>query len=252
MLTVSIDSRIGLGRTALVTGASRGIGLALAELLGELGYALTLVARNEERLALTESRLRDRGFDVQAVAVDLQTEEGVVKAVQAHREKYDRLDVLVNNAGFGISAPIGEFSTSWIDRQLAVNLRSVILFYREAVDLLEQAGREHGNALVVNISSVAGKAGHELISVYSAAKHGVVGFTQAMNQELSTRGIKSCAICPGYVDTDLADYFKGEIPAEEMIHTSDIAQMVRGLLYLSRSCVVSEIVMTRPGDAVVA
>jgi NAD(P)-dependent dehydrogenase (short-subunit alcohol dehydrogenase family) len=249
---VSGDRLIGSGRTALVTGASRGIGLALAELLGELGYSLTLVARNQERLAGAELRLKERGVDVQAVAVDLQTEEGVVRAVQAHREKHGRLDVLVNNAGFGISSPIEEYSAVWIDRLLAVNLRSVILLYREAVDLLGTAGLEHGNALVVNMSSVAGKAGHELISVYSAAKHGVVGFTQAMNQELSARGIKSCAICPGYVDTDLADYFKGEIPAEEMIRTSDIAEMVRGLLFLSSSCVVSEIVMTRPGDAVVA
>jgi NAD(P)-dependent dehydrogenase (short-subunit alcohol dehydrogenase family) len=242
----------GAGRSALVTGGSRGIGYALAEMLGSEGYSLTVVSRRSEALASAEARLRDCGFEVQSVVVDVQLEGQIAKAVSAHRDAYGRLDVLVNNAGCGVVAPIEDLTTAWIDRILAVNLRATILFYRESLDMLSQAGEEHGNALVVNLASVVGKTGHESLSVYSAAKHGVVGFTQAMNQELWPRGIKSCALCPGYVDTDLADFMKDEIPGNEMIQTHDVAEMVRALLRLSRWCVVPEIVMTRPGDAVVA
>ena len=105
--------------------------------------------------------------------------------------------MLVNNAGVGIGAPVGEIVTKRLDMQLAVNLRPIVLFYRESVDMLREAGAEHRNALVVNTSSISGKSGQAWLSVYSATKHGVVGFTQAMNKELDNDGIKSCALCPG-------------------------------------------------------
>ena len=239
------------GRAAVVTGASSGIGLAIATLLGDEGYAMTIVSRRPERLAEAEAQLRARGHDVQAVSGDVGEEDAIRRMVDAHRARYGRMDVLVNNAGFGIGGPIADFPTGHMDLQLSVNLRSIMLFYREALDLLTEAGAEHSNALVVNTASVAGKTGTEWLSVYSAAKHGVVGFTQSMNRELHGRGIKSCALCPGYVDTDLTNYLKAEMPAEEMIQTSDVTAMVQGLLRLSPSCVVPEIVFTQPGDAVV-
>jgi NAD(P)-dependent dehydrogenase (short-subunit alcohol dehydrogenase family) len=225
--------------------------LAIAELLGQEGYALTIVSRTPEHLERAEQRLRDRGIAVLACPADVGQEDQVAACVDAHRRRYGRLDVLVNNAGFGIGGSIKSFTAAHMDLQLSVNLRAVMLFYREAMDLLERAGAEHGNALVINTASVAGKSGTEWLSVYSAAKHGVVGFTQAMNRELQSRGIKSCALCPGYVDTKLTDYLKEEMPPERMIQTSDVTHMVRGLLHLSPWCVVPEIVFTRPGDATV-
>jgi NAD(P)-dependent dehydrogenase (short-subunit alcohol dehydrogenase family) len=231
-----------------VTGASSGIGFSLADTLGSEGYALTIVSRRPERLALAEARLLASGYEVQAVAADVGSEERVRVAIETHRERYGRLDVLVNNAGFGLAGPIEDFPTKRMDLQLSINLRSVMLFYREALELLSAAGAEHGNALVINMSSVAGKAGTEWLSVYSAAKHGIVGFTQAMNRELHDRGIKSCALCPGFVDTELTDYLKDTLPADEMITTSDVAEMARALLRLSRWCVIPEIVFMRPGD----
>jgi NAD(P)-dependent dehydrogenase (short-subunit alcohol dehydrogenase family) len=131
--------------------------------------------------------------------------------------------------------------------QLALNLRSVLLFYMETLDLLRVAAAEHRNALVINMSSVVGKRGAPGLGVYSAAKHGVVGFTEAMNAELSGEGIKSCVLCPGFVDTDLADYAQNPVPAAEMIRPLDVAESARALLRLSPTCVVPEIVMTRPG-----
>lgn len=236
-------------RAALVTGASSGIGLAIARVLGEAGYGLTLVARRPDRLEAAAAELRDLGYRVETVPANVVEDEAVAAVVAHHRDVYGRLDVLVNNAGAGIAGDLaGDYPLKWLDLQLDVNLRSVILFYREALELLKAAGAEHGNALVVNTSSVAGKQGESGLSVYSAAKAGVVAFTQAMNRELEHSGIKSCALCPGFVDTPLSDYIKDEIPVEEMMRPEDIAEAVRFLIRLSTQCVITEIVFTRPGD----
>jgi NAD(P)-dependent dehydrogenase (short-subunit alcohol dehydrogenase family) len=166
--------------------------------------------------------------------------------VAAHRDRFGRLDVLVNNAGVGIAQELGAIETKHIDLQLAVNLRATVLFYREAEEMLRAAGAEHRNALVVNTSSITGKFGEAGLGVYSATKHGIVGFTQAMQRELAPAGIKSCALCPGFVDTQLSDYVKAEIPPETMIAVADVAESVRALLRLSPTCVVPEIVLMQP------
>ncbi|MEA2144266.1 MAG: hypothetical protein QOI64_2696 [Solirubrobacteraceae bacterium] len=233
-------------RAAIVTGASSGIGFAIARMLGEEGHAVTLVARRPEKLDAAYERLRGEGLEVQRIPANVGNEADVVRAVAAHRDAYGRLDVLVNNAGVGIGAPIGELSTKRMDLQLATNLRSVPLFYRESMAMLTAAGAEHRNALVVNTSSIAGKQGQAWLSIYSATKFAIVGFTQAMNQELGGLGIKSTALCPGYVDTPMADFVKGQIPAEEMIQTSDIVAAVQMLLSLTPGCVIPEIIFERP------
>jgi NAD(P)-dependent dehydrogenase (short-subunit alcohol dehydrogenase family) len=117
--------------------------------------------------------------------------------------------------------------------------------------MLRAAGGEHRNALVVNTSSLSCKQGEAWLSVYSATKHAVIGFTQAMNKELANDGIKSCALCPGFVDTPMTDFVKGMVPAEEMITTQDIAESVRFLLTLSPGCVIPEIVFQRPGGELI-
>jgi NAD(P)-dependent dehydrogenase (short-subunit alcohol dehydrogenase family) len=129
-----------------------------------------------------------------------------------------------------------------------VNLRSIVLFYRESVELLRAAAAEHRNALVVNTSSIAGKSGQAWLSVYSATKHAVIGFTQAMNKELNADGIKSCALAPGFVDTAMTDFVKGSVSPEDMIRPEDVAEGVRFLLRLSPNCVIPEIVFQRPGE----
>jgi NAD(P)-dependent dehydrogenase (short-subunit alcohol dehydrogenase family) len=175
-------------------------------------------------------------------------EEGVQSVVAAHRERYGRLDVLVNNAGVGIGAPVADIDTRKLDIQLSTNLRSIILFYRECVDLLRAAGAEHKSALVVNTASIAGKRGQPWLSVYSATKGAVVNFTEAMHKELSNDGIKSTALCPGFVDTPMTEFVKGQIPAEQMITPRDIAIAVRMLLQVSPYCIVPEIQFIRPGE----
>lgn len=235
-------------RAAIVTGASSGIGLAIAEVLGEEGYGLTVAARRPEKLEAAVEGLRAKGYAVESVAGPLGDEEGVRAVVAAHRERYGRLDVLVNNAGVGIGAAVGEIDTRKLDMQLGVNLRSIILFYRETVDLLRAAGAEHRRALVVNTASIAGKRGQPWLSVYSATKGAVVNFTEAMHKELSGEGIKSTALCPGFVDTPMTEFVKSTVPAEDMITPQDIGEAVRLLLKVSPACIIPEIQFIRPGD----
>jgi NAD(P)-dependent dehydrogenase (short-subunit alcohol dehydrogenase family) len=175
-------------------------------------------------------------------------EEDVQRVVAAHRERYGRLDVLVNNAGVGIGEAVGELTTKKVDLQLATNLRSTILFYRECRELLGAAGAEHRNALVVNMASIAGRSGQPWLSVYGATKAAIINFSQAMDKELAQEGIKSTALCPGFVDTAMTEFVKGQVPAEKMITTADIAEAVRFLLRLSPNCIVPDITFARPDE----
>jgi NAD(P)-dependent dehydrogenase (short-subunit alcohol dehydrogenase family) len=234
-------------RAAIVTGASSGIGLAVARMLAAEGHGVTLAARRPAKLRSAYEELRADGLDVQQVAANVGDEADVQRVVTAHREAYGRLDVLVNNAGVGIGAPIGELSTKRMDLQLATNLRSIALFYREALPMLTAAGAEHRNALVVNTASLAGKQGEAWLSIYSATKFGVVGFTQSMNRELATLGIKSTALCPAFVDTAMTAFAHDQVAPEAMIQTSDLVAAVRLLLALSPGCVIPEIVFQLPG-----
>jgi NAD(P)-dependent dehydrogenase (short-subunit alcohol dehydrogenase family) len=236
-------------RAAIVTGASSGIGLAIARVLAEEGFGVTMSARRAEKLDGAVAGLAADGFDVHAVAANVADEAEIQKVVAAHRERYGRLDVLVNNAGVGVGSLVGDIETKRIDMQLDINLRSIVIFYRECIAMLREAAGEHKNVLVVNTSSISGKHGEPWLSVYSATKHGVVGWTEAMNKELGADGIKSTALCPAFVDTPMTDFVKGQVSAEEMIRPEDVAESVRFLLRVSPACVVPEIMFVRPGES---
>jgi len=235
-------------RAAIVTGGSSGIGLAIAHMLGQEGHALTVAARRPDKLAAAAEELRGAGFDVHEVAGNMADEETIKGVVAAHEERFGRLDVLVNNAGVGVGAPAAEHQTKRIDLQLSVNLRAIVLFYRESLPLLRAAGTEHRNALVVNTSSISGKSGQPWHSVYSATKAGVIGYTQAMNKELGGDGIKSVALAPGFVETPMTEFVREHVPAEDMIRVEDVAEAVRFVLRTSPNCVIPEIVFQRPGE----
>jgi NAD(P)-dependent dehydrogenase (short-subunit alcohol dehydrogenase family) len=234
-------------RAAIVTGGSSGIGLEIARMLLEEGYGVTVAARRPEKLEQAVADLSGDGREIASVAGSMADEAVIREVVATHRERFGRLDVLVNNAGVGIGAPVGEIQTKHLDMQLDVNLRAVVLFYRECVELLRAAAAEHQAALVVNTASISGKAGEAWLSVYSATKAGVIGFTEAMNKELGQEGIKSCALCPAFVDTPMTDFIKENVAAQDMIRPQDIAEAVRMLLRVSPACVIPEIVFQRPG-----
>ena len=236
-------------KAAIVTGGSSGIGLAIARMLLEEGYGVTVTARRPDKLEAAVASLGD-GADVLHLAGNMADEATVRDVAARHRERFGRLDVLVNNAGVGIGAPVAEIDTKRLDMQLDVNLRAIILFYRECVGMLRAAAAEHHNAIVVNTASISGKVGEAWLSVYSATKAGVVGFTEAMNKEIGAEGIKSCALCPAFVDTPMTDFVKGSVAAEDMIRSEDIAEAVRMLLRVSPACVIPEIIFHAPGGSV--
>jgi NAD(P)-dependent dehydrogenase (short-subunit alcohol dehydrogenase family) len=235
-------------KAALVTGGSGGIGLAIARMLASDGYALTIAARRPEPLQAAADALRTEfGVPVESVAGSLASDDAVRAAVDAHAAAYGRMDVLINNAGRGIVSPLESVKDSHLDLQLDLNLRSVIRCMQFSLPLLRAAVAADGIAQVVNMSSVVGKEGQRDLSIYSAAKHGVVGFTEAMNKELGHEHIRSTVLCPAEVDTPLTEYFRDVIPQDEMIQVSDVAEAVRCLLGLTRYCVVPEVVFLRAG-----
>ncbi len=235
-------------QTALITGASSGIGLAIARALGEEGYALTVSARRPEKLEGAAEELRAAGLEVQSVAANMTDEEDVVGVFAKHRETYGRLDALVNNAGVGIGAPMEEIKTKYLDMQLGVNLRALIIGTREGLPMLREAGAEHGKALIVNTASIAGKGGQAWLSVYAATKGAVINFTQSTHREVGGAGIQCTALAPGFVDTPMTEFAKEQVPGEEMIRPEDIGEAVHFLLKVSPNCHVPEIVFTRPGE----
>lgn len=231
-------------RAALITGASSGIGLALARMLVEEGHAVTLVARDVAKLEAAASSLAAGAERVAIVSGDLADEDVIRKALACHHGRFGRLDVLVNSAGVGFGGPIQALSTRKLDLQLSLNVRTLALMYRECAPLLTASGGEHGAAVVMNLASIAGKQGAAGFAAYSATKAAIVGFTQAMNRELGASGVKSTALCPAFVDTPMTDFVKGQVPPERMIRTSDIAEAGRLLLRLSPNCLIPELLFT--------
>jgi len=235
-------------RAALITGGSSGIGLAIARALGQDGFGVTVAARRPEKLEAAADELRGEGLDVNSVAANMADEDAVAGIVSSHKERFGRLDVMVNNAGVGIGEAMHELTTKYVDMQLGVNLRAVILGTREALPLLREAGAEHGKALIANTASIAGKSGQPWLSVYSATKAAVIGFSEATQKEVASDGIQVTALCPGFVDTPMTEYVRGQVGQEDMIFPEDIAEAVRFLLRTSPNCLVPELVFTRPDE----
>lgn len=187
---------------ALVTGATSGIGLAVAQHVAAQGNKVFVCARDADNVALTVKELREDGHEAQGVACDVRDPAQVRAFVEAAVDTYGPVDILVNNAGRsggGVTAELDD--ELWFD-VVATNLNSVFLMSR---DVLSVGGmRELPWGRIVNIASTAGKQGVVLGAPYSASKHGVVGFTKALGNELAKTGITVNAVCPGYVETPMA------------------------------------------------
>jgi NAD(P)-dependent dehydrogenase (short-subunit alcohol dehydrogenase family) len=238
-------------KAALITGGSSGIGLAIARALGEDGFGLTIAARRPEKLEQAAAALREAGIDVHHVVANMREEEDIKRMVAEHKERFGRMDVLVNNAGVGIGGAIEGYETKKLDMQLDVNLRAVHLTTRESIPMLKEAGHQDG-ALIVNTASIAGKRPQGFLGPYSATKAAVIALSEAMQGELRNDGVRCTAICPALVDTAMTDWAKENVAAEEMIRPEDVAEVVRCLLRLSPACVVPEVMMVRPADFVAA
>jgi NAD(P)-dependent dehydrogenase (short-subunit alcohol dehydrogenase family) len=222
-----------VARSALVTGGSSGIGLAIARMLRDEGFELTLAARTAGKLEAAAAEL-----GALAVPADVGREEDCERLVAAHAERYGGLDVLVNSAGVGRSGNVERLSTRHWDLQLDVNLRGLFLVTRAAVPLLRES-----RGLIVNLASLAATIAAPGLAAYGAAKAGVVSLTRSLNAELERDGVRACAICPGFVDTPMAEW--SGVPSDEMIQPQDCAEVVRALLRLSPAARIPQIVIER-------
>jgi NAD(P)-dependent dehydrogenase (short-subunit alcohol dehydrogenase family) len=222
--------------SALVTGGSSGIGLAIARMLHDEGYDLTLASRTKEKIDAAAEEI-----GAHAVAADMSREEDCVRVVASHRERFGGMDVLVNSAGIGIGGTVESLQAKHIDLQLNINLRGLLLVSREAIPLLRES-----RGWIVNLASIAGTAPTPGLTVYGATKAAVIALTRSQNAELDDAGVRAIAVCPGFVDTPMAQW--SGLTAEEMIKPEDCAEIVRMCLRLSPQARVPQVVIERVGS----
>ena len=225
-------------KSALVTGGSAGIGLALGRMLRDEGHEVTLVARRPEPL---EEAAQELG--AASVAANLADADECVRVVEAHVERFGGMNVLVNSAGIGIGGQFADQPTKALGLQLDVNLRATMVVTREALPHLRET-RGH----VVNLASIAGTIPTPGLAVYGATKAAVISLTNSLNREEADHGIRATAICPAFVATKMTDWTG--LPAEDMIQVEDVAELVRTVLRLSPRARVPQVVIERVGDVV--
>ncbi|MBQ0883139.1 MULTISPECIES: 3-oxoacyl-ACP reductase FabG [Streptomyces] len=189
-------------RVAVVTGATSGIGLASARLLGRQGHRVFIGARNAENVAATVKELQGEGIDADGTVVDVRDTESVNAWIQAAVDRFGSVDVVVNNAGRSGGGPTADIADELWDDVIDTNLNSVFRVTRAALTIGGLRAKDRGR--IINVASTAGKQGVVLGAPYSASKHGVVGFTKALGNELAPTGITVNAVCPGYVETPMA------------------------------------------------
>lgn len=209
------------GKNALVTGAGRGIGKAVALSLARAGCRVVLAARSEVQLEEVRKEIEQDGGVGAIVKTNLTRDEDIENLVAASREPYGAIDFLINNAGWGKRAPVIGMKVEDLDRTLRVNLRAPILLAKA----LLPAMIEKGEGAVVNIGSVSGKSGEANGAAYSASKFGLIGFTQSLYEEVREHGIKVSVILPGFVDTPMIPPVK-HLDRSKMIQAQDVAQSV--------------------------
>lgn len=189
-------------RVAVVTGATSGIGLASARLLASQNHRVFIGARSADNVAAVVKELQDEGLDVDGAVVDVRDTASVEAFVQGAVDRFGTVDVLVNNAGRSGGGPTADIEDElWAD-VIETNLNSVFRVTRAALTTGGMRGKDRGR--IINVASTAGKQGVVLGAPYSASKHGVVGFTKALGNELAPTGITVNAVCPGYVETPMA------------------------------------------------
>jgi NADP-dependent 3-hydroxy acid dehydrogenase YdfG len=212
------------GKVALVTGASRGIGAAVARMLDERGVKLGLASRSGD----------DLGLDAVAQACDVRELEQLESIVAATVERFDRLDILVANAGVGAYGPFLDLSREHLDEMIDINLRGTLYAVRAALPHLVESGK----ADIVTLASEAGRRGLPFEAVYCASKFGQVGFTRALDHELREQGVRCTNVCPGGVATDFAlDDGRGRSPdaLPGMMTSEDVAEVVLFVLTRPRN-----------------
>ncbi|MEU5537375.1 SDR family NAD(P)-dependent oxidoreductase [Streptomyces sp. NPDC020362] len=226
-------------RVAFVTGATSGIGLAVTELLARQGVAVFGVARAEDNVRTVVKQLREEGLEVSGTVCDVTSSEQVKSAVEEAVRTYGRIDILVNNAGRGGGGVTAELEDSlWLD-VIDTNLNGTFRVTREVLSTGLMRDGDWGR--IINIASTGGKQGVELAAPYSASKHGVVGFTKAVGKELAPTGITVNAVCPGYVETPMAQRVRQGYANHYGVSEQDIQEKFNAKIPLGRYSTPEEV-----------
>ena len=229
------------GKVALITGASRGIGLAIARGLAGLGAKVALCARDPQRLEKAAASLREAGASVAAIPADVRNAHEIVPLVSKTEQSLGPIEILVNNAGIGYFGPVQEASEANWDSVLDTNLKAVFLLSRAVAPGMIQRRRGH----IVNIGSLAGKSAFAGGAIYCASKWGLLGLTQCMAEDLRPHGIRVSAVCPGSVATDFSPHAGKD--TSKMLQPEDVAHAVEGIVTQTPQSFISE-VLIRPAQ----
>ena len=223
---------------ALITGATEGIGRAIAFTLGGAGYRVGVCARREPKLRDLLTELRAKGITAAGLPCDVGNEAAVERLAKHVAAELGPVDTLINNAGIGILKPLLDLTTAEWDATMATNLRSLFLVTRAVLPGMRE--RKHGS--IVNISSLAGRNGLAGGTAYSASKHAVLGFSRSLMLEVRQDNIRVVAVCPGSVDTPLLHTQSMLKPDfAKILRPEDVAQTVLDLLRLPERALVSEV-----------
>lgn len=239
------------GCAALVTGASSGIGAATALALARQGAALALVARRADRLEDLATAIRDRGGTCVALTADLREAAQARRAVEDAADRFTRLDVLVNNAGYVAIGAVEEGDPEEWDRMVDLNLKAVLHMSQAALPHLLRAAADGPRRVadLVNVSSVAGRLARKNNSVYSATKHAVGAFSEALRQEVTGRGVRVGLVEPGMTTTEMSTgagfAAARDLPQSTWLDAEDIARAIAFMVTQPRHAAVNEI-MVRP------
>ncbi|MFW0783046.1 SDR family oxidoreductase [Gordonia sp. CPCC 206044] len=235
-------------RVALVTGASRGIGAAIAARFAADGWDLTISSRGREALEQRAGELRDAGAGrVEVIPADMTDQDAVAALATTHAEAFGRCDALVINAGMGQKGPVADLPVRRFDRLYQVNVRAAYILLQTLIPVLRSTADAHRAAKVIAIASITGVYPEPELSAYGATKAALISLCETFNLEESGNGVSATTIAPGYVDTDMSDWLKDQIPADEMITVDDVATMAHAVTQLSRFAVLPNVVLTRPG-----
>jgi NADP-dependent 3-hydroxy acid dehydrogenase YdfG len=225
------------GKVAIITGASRGIGFAVANRLGALGAKLSLCARDQKKLQSAADELRPGAAGVFAAAVDVTHGDQIAAFVQNTEKTLGPVEILVNNAGVGYFGPTHEATEANWDTVLDTNLKSVFLASKAVAPGMIQRRRGH----IINIASLAGKNAFAGGGIYCASKWGLLGLTECMAEDLRAYGIRVSAICPGSVATDFSP--RGKKDVSKMLQPEDIAHVVEMIVTQAPQSFISEVLL---------
>ncbi|MGQ8338132.1 SDR family oxidoreductase [Sunxiuqinia sp. A32] len=225
-------------KTAIITGASRGIGKACALGLASLGYHCIMISRSLELLEEVAQQINENGGEASLFAVDLTKESDLKECLSRIKHYYPRIDVLVNNAGMYIGGNL-QLEAEDFRLQMELNLMANFNLLKEIVPIM----KAQKSGYIFNIASRAGKIGFSNSGAYSASKFGLVGLSESLYRELAVFGISVTAICPGWVATEMADIAGTPLSDEEMIQPEDIFSSMEYLLKLSPNTRIKEIII---------